>query len=148
MHLKNDAGDEFELRVAGYQFPDLEGLHDANWLNITINVAMSEKGSWTATDPCLETWELQELIEWFEAIRSDQPTKNEITFIEPNLHCKLVGDNVKSVQIFFELELRPEWARQRVSGSDLWVEFELTPENLDEIISSLTADLARFPIRK
>lgn len=59
----------FSLSIIGYQFPEIqEHTYDANWLLVAIDVT-SPHGSWQATDPSLETFELAALaawLKWFE----------------------------------------------------------------------------------
>lgn len=134
MRLKSDLGERVEFKILGYQFPDLlNEVYDSNWLMIQVAVD-HQRGYWKASDPALLTAEVEKLIEWFTAIHGDMPIRDSCSFIEPNL--------------YFELELRPEWAKpEHPDMRDLWVEISLTPKALDDIIESLTSQLARFPTR-
>jgi hypothetical protein len=52
----------FELRVAGYQFPDIESDEfDANWLVVEGLVAPADERAWKFRDPALLTWEVEGL---------------------------------------------------------------------------------------
>jgi hypothetical protein len=96
------------LTVLGYQYPAITDAEwDSNWLNIQIH-AQDERGSWTAIDPCLLTWDLAHLAEWFEAGASRQP-QQRIDFIEPNLAFEIaaIGDDDVTARVWFKLECRP-----------------------------------------
>ena len=57
-------GNELELRVVGYQFPDDDtDPWDSNWLLVSVRV-VSPAGTWEVVDPCLTTWEAKHLVRW------------------------------------------------------------------------------------
>ena len=65
MKLENSKGECFKLEIFGYEFPNiLDDKWDSNWLEIGIEVKHSEKGTWTASRPCLLTFEVERLIKW------------------------------------------------------------------------------------
>ncbi len=71
-----DGGTALELRVVGYQFPDLEAgadprdpdSWDSNWLVIDGSVRTAAGTSWSFQDPALTTWEVAELAAWLEHV--------------------------------------------------------------------------------
>ena len=66
MRLISSDGTNFNLTIAGYQYPHLETeLHSSNWLNIQIDIDGAQ-GRWRATAPCLLTYEAQRLADWLE----------------------------------------------------------------------------------
>jgi hypothetical protein len=61
MILKTIDGSEFELQIAGYQFPEIQDDEwDSNWLMIRV-MFYSETHKWEAVDPCLDTYEANDL---------------------------------------------------------------------------------------
>ena len=80
----------FELRVAGYQFPDIESDEfDANWLVVEGLVAPADERAWKFRDPALLTWEVEGLCNWLEAVASGQDVKESADFTEPNLRFEV-----------------------------------------------------------
>jgi len=71
-----DGGAAVELRVVGYQFPDLEAgteprdpdSSDSNWLVIDGSVRTAAGTSWSFQNPALTTWEVAELAAWLENV--------------------------------------------------------------------------------
>ncbi|SFS17097.1 hypothetical protein SAMN04487846_3449 [Microbacterium sp. cf046] len=86
MLLSSPTGDFVELSVDGYQFGHSSsastGGWDENWLQISGRVRWGAE-SWVFRDPCLTTWEAQELLGWFR--RTVESTPEGIDFTEPNL---------------------------------------------------------------
>ena len=148
MKLSEDENTEFELKIIGYQFPRLENEpYDSDWLNITICVK-HPRGSWTATDPSLMTDEVQDLIDWLEAIADGQTVDSDAYFTEPNLQFQLPDNDANKLRVYFDLECRPSWAKSTFKDDDeLWVEFSVTPEILRNTAKSLRLQLEKFPTR-
>jgi hypothetical protein len=152
MYLVSSNGSSFALTIVGYQFPHLaQEEYDSNWLNIHIDVATPEH-SWSATDPCLLTYEVARLAEWLEAIDQGKPVEYEIGFTEPCLWFRLAKTKlrgiVKSLRVHFELELRPEWARsEQMRKRDLFVEFPISEIDLQQAASALRTQLSDYPQR-
>ena len=87
MRLDSTNGHRFELRVIGYEFPNLEHDrygYDINWLLVRLTLTAA-KSRWTLTDPCLLTWELIALQDWLASIAAGDVKQRRITFIEPTL---------------------------------------------------------------
>ncbi len=139
-------GQEVELKILGYQFPtDIGNDWDANWLKIYVNVK-SNVGQWQAVDPCLTTWEFNQLIEWFSNLSKERNhNSSELTFVEPNLSLRVIDKSeFTSVQINFDLELKPESAYQ---DKEYFVIFQFSNEDLATIADELALELYKFPIR-
>lgn len=56
-------GGEFVLTVSGYEFPATPDGYDANWLITGVSVS-SKRSSWTASSPCILSWNLLSLTYW------------------------------------------------------------------------------------
>lgn len=147
MLLSGDDKNKIELKVIGYQFPQLEHEeYDSDWLRIQIHVT-HPRGTWISIDACLLTWETAGLANWLQAIANGQSVDEEESFMEPNLRFHLLDNNAK-LRLYFELECRPSWAPSDGAGmDDLWVDLDVDPQQLLNAAESLRADLERFPVR-
>lgn len=148
MKLIASTGTAFELKILGYEFPDLETeLYDSNWLVIQVHVS-HPRGVWTATHPCLLTYEVAQLADWLEQVGAGQKVRAQIYFIEPNLEFQLVnaGGKDEALRIYLGAELRPSWME-----SDIVCEHEvqfLTSEvDLVAAAEELRKQLQCFPQR-
>lgn len=138
-----------ELQITNYQFPDnLEGDWDSNWLNIYLKVD-SKVGKWQTIDPSLTTWEVQEIIDWFDQLSADkEPEYRLITFTEPNLSFELLNeptDNNKLIRMNFDLECRPNSA---IDDKEYFVDISADREELITIKKGLKDELNKYPERK
>ena len=143
-------GNELELQVVGYQFPDDDtDPWDSNWLLVAVRVA-SSAGTWEVVDPCLTTWEAKHLVRWLVNAAARDPAVAAATFSEPNLvvtaRSKPTDANRVLLRAAFQLELRPPWARGS-GGAELSVELDVGRAALARAAASLLADLVRFPQR-
>jgi len=137
----------------GYQFPEPTredippNRYDPNWLQVTIH-ATHANGSWSATQPCLLTWEFDKLIQWLSQIAAGQTVDTPLRFTEPNLGFVLAGENARILRVFIGHELLPDWhAAQFGKTSRLSLDFEFTPEDLATSINLLRAELEQYPAR-
>jgi hypothetical protein len=149
MRLKNAQGEELEITVAGYEFskldfeipPDEDTL---NWLNIILKAKHSQ-GTWTATSACLQTWELADLIQWFEQIAGNSADKGSVSFIEPCLNFQIIAKSPPIVQISMSAEFRPPWIKG--FWDSVSMDFSLDSDTATVIVNSLRAQLAQYPER-
>jgi len=135
-----------ELRIINYQYPEITvGGWDSNWLNIYIKV-QSRLGHWQAVDPSLTTWEVQRLINWFEALSSNiQHCDSYQEFTEPNLSFELLNENVtalRMLRIKFDLELRPQTANDDI---DYFVDCIVDNDVFKRLADDLKNELKNFP---
>src|SRR3712207_3835953 len=85
MLLRGREGNELELALVGYQFPDENtDPWDSNWLLVSVRV-LGPEGSWDVVDPCLTTWEAKRLVSWLIHAAAHDPASRPMTFTEPNL---------------------------------------------------------------
>lgn len=151
MLLRGAEGNELELAIAGYQFPDEErDPWDSNWLLVSVRV-LSPEGSWAVDDPCLTTWEAKRLVSWLVHAAAREPSAVPMTFTEPNLTVvagPVAADpNAVRVRASFALELRPPWARTAAGSDNLTVDLEVRRGDLARAAASLLTDLVQFPQR-
>ena len=138
-----------ELKISNYQFPDnQEGDWDGNWLNIYLKVD-SKVGKWQTIDPSLTTWEVQEIIDWFDQLSADkEPEFRLMTFTEPNLSFELLNeptDNNKLIKIKFDLECKPKSA---TDDKEYFVDISADRDELIAIKKGLIDELNKYPERK
>ena len=151
MILRSRDLSEFELRVSGYQFPDMESDEwDANWLIVEGRISPVDERAWEFSDPALLTWEVERLSNWLEALASGRPVEDGEDFVEPNLRFEVVGsdEDTITIRVYFELESRPSWFFADVAGmNDLWVDLLVDMDDLRAAVRALRGDLAKYPPR-
>ena len=138
-----------ELKIINYQYPNInDGDWDGNWLNIYLNVK-SKVGHWQTVDPSLTTWEVQELINWFDALSINlQPEYADMSFTEPNLSFELLNDfkaDKKTFRLKFNLESRPQSA---INDKEYFVDFIADNNELKKLSTDLKNELDKYPERK
>ena len=151
MLLRGAEGNELELAIAGYRFPDeARDPWDSNWLLVSVRV-LSPEGSWSVVDPCLTTWEAKRLVSWLVHAAAREPSSAPMTFTEPNLTVvagPVAGDpNAVRVRASFALELRPPWAHTVAGSDNLAVDLDVRRGDLARAAASLLSDLVEFPQR-
>jgi hypothetical protein len=160
MTLTNFQGDTLQLWIEGYQYLDLDGYHwDLNWLSVYVRW---QRGSeiWQACDPCLSTEEVLELADWFQALPTCQMTSTDITFMEPGLKFEwLVDQCLLRIYLREELDprrsdnlpslLQPVITKHSVTDDpeDFYLEFPLSPVNIQTQLKALHTMAAQFPVR-
>lgn len=145
MRIEHDAFC-FELRIVGYQFPELaEAQDDSNWLNVKI-VVNHPKGDWSAVDPALLTYEVSRLAGWLRAVGKGQLETREMGFIEPCLTFKVYsGGTADELKIELAHEFRPPWMKDIDHSAKL--SFHISEIDLSVAADSLDRQLAKYPRR-
>lgn len=118
---------------------------DVNWLNIRLSVRGPDR-SWTAIDPCLDTWEVARLAQWFEAIAAGNAVDCDAFFTEATVRFALLEDDPKKLRVYFW----PGWAPSdgaSTEDEDVFIECHASAEALHAAAASLRAQLKKFPIR-
>lgn len=138
-----------ELKIINYQYPEINDDNwDDNWLNIYLNVKC-KVGHWQTVDPSLTTWEVQELINWFDKLSKNSRSKyTNMLFTEPNLSFELLNDykaDSKTFRIKFNLEPRPQSASD---DKEYFVDFVADNNELKRISMALKSELNKYPERK
>ncbi len=147
MFLRGQEGNELELAVVGYQFPDDErDPWDSNSLLVSVRV-LAPEGSWEVVDPCLTTWEAQRMVSWLA--HTAHAPGGVLRFAEPNLTLTAHAAGLARVDVraCFALERRPPWARMAAGSDNLCVHLDVDRNDLVRAAASLLADLAAFPQR-
>jgi hypothetical protein len=148
MKLQGEDGAMFDLTIDGYQFPEIETDYwDSNWLMVRGQVN-HPRGNWIFRDPCLTTFELEQLAIWLDGVANGVANPADGYFTEPNLHFEYVTIPVPAIQVTFGYESAPPWLATddaRLDGAI--VRFPLALNDLRVVSRSLRADLVKFPIR-
>lgn len=121
MKLESLDGRYVELTVSGYEFaggpstPD-EPDWDANWLMIAGKVWDGDQ-SWAFHDPCMTTWEAQQLASWLRGlgnahpatVESADPEELRLYMTEPNVMFELnrTSEGITTLDVFFDAESQP-----------------------------------------
>ncbi|HLH26407.1 MAG TPA: hypothetical protein VK066_28130 [Chloroflexota bacterium] len=161
-----DGRQRLELSIVGYQFPDpwhpdyssRPGLvlhrvtpHDTDWNWLRIHIAVRNADiAWSAEDTALLTWEVEWLADWLEALAQGRTVKATRDFLEPCLAFRAAplpnGD--AQLRVYFGYELYPPGRLGPVADlSDVFLEFNLTSEQLRAASRILRAELSRYPAR-
>jgi hypothetical protein len=146
--LSNNKSNSLTLELVEYKYNIyVNNKFDANWLNVQIEVRHPD-GVWTAQDSCLQTFELENLLQWFETVKSHSKTIDALKFIEPNLEFHIIHNTSGTLlRVYFETIFRPQWASWNGIMKDLWLDFDLEELDLEEICKSIEAEIQRFPTR-
>ncbi|MGI8810763.1 MAG: WapI family immunity protein [Acidimicrobiales bacterium] len=151
MLLRGQEGNELEVGLVGYQFPEEErDPWDSNWLRVAVRV-LAPEGSWEVIDPCLTTWEAKRLVSYLIHAAAHDPAARPLAFTEPNLTVTARSRTSAPLRVHlracFALELRPPWARTAAGSDNLCVDLDVERGDLARAAASLLADLVRFPQR-
>ena len=154
LRFTDPEGLTFELDVVGYQYPaDVESPlpeFDLNWLMIHISARDHEGREWEAVDPCLLTWELEELARWLEVHSYDDKAFLLLDFTEPCLsfdiqHPDRLGQTVV-LNVHLSCELgAPEAGKN--SRSDVVLRFVLKEDDLMSAARQCQDLCGRYPHR-
>jgi hypothetical protein len=149
MRLETAGGHSLELRILGYQYPDMHTEdYDSNWLAVEGKVT-HPRGNWTFNDPCLLTYEASRLADWLGSFARGTPVSDEVRFIEPNISFRSVASPTgPRLRVYFELEARPPWApRDVVEDEHCWIDFPVSEFELHRAAASLHNQLKKYPQR-
>lgn len=151
MRLTSSTGDFIELDVVGYEFesmpPEEPDDWDANWLLVAGRVSSSGR-VWEFREPCLTTWEADDLLKFLH--RAPAAGHESIEFTEPNLSVEVVTNSPGAVTATFTF--RAEAAPPRTPHRKRWAEgtpVELSVSN-DALLTAADqweTQLKAFPAR-
>ncbi|MFT4076566.1 MAG: hypothetical protein QM647_13665 [Asticcacaulis sp.] len=132
------------LKIVGYQFPnEIRDAYDSNWLMVLGHAGIDGR-SWSFTDPCLLTTEVEALADWLVAVASGAASSQDCGFIEPNLYFKRSSPN--TIHVSFSLESRPPWAEKGDFETEYGFEVPVGPSFLT-MAERLRHQLEVFPKR-
>ena len=163
--LQNENGQKLKIEILDYEFPNIEDLggpmtqdqmdeleidkdYDANWLDVQFTCENATT-QWDAVDPCLLTWELEDLMTWFfnmaEAVDPENITTN-LFFIEPcfTLYQKRLDDDHYRVRFALSFEVAPP---NEAKGAEYYMDFNLSRKEIGSLANNIALALAEFPPR-
>lgn len=137
----------FGMAILRYESPQHRAPcdTDSNWLVVQGEVNRGND-SWTFTDPCLLTGELQQLIAW---LAQPPRAKSSICFTEPLLRFAWPTDATEPLTVQLRGEAVPE---RMLAGRARWdegitLDLIVSPQQLRTFASGLAEDLRRCPPR-
>ncbi len=164
MHLASEDEARIELCISGYQFPGIaargERDWDANWLRVSGVVTQAGRETWSFDDPCLTTWEAEQLGSWLGDVAAGTVPPVEfgtlqpgelLVFTEPNLAFGLearVADRLR-IRAHFSLEALPPWLQgaNRPDVFEHFISLDVSAAQLAQAAEDWTLNLTKFPRR-
>lgn len=146
MFLKSANGNEFSLEIVNYEFPNATDVFDSNWLLIKTSIKTKDN-IWTVTDPCLETYDIEDIIEWFSTlIQVNEPEEYLLVFTEPNINFRL--NSIKKLTIDFDVLLTHECTPPFSPDPNEYIlNMEVSKNEASLWINDLIRQLRKFPVR-
>jgi hypothetical protein len=141
----SDKDTSFELSLAGYQFPNaVNEPYDSNWLVVQLNL-VTPNGVWGISDPCLLTYDVSRLTNWFDKIDSGNFQEKECEFLEPVLSFSIIDNGEKKfLHIQFTQVAMPNWMQNQ---NEYYIEFLLSELDLKSASEDLQRQLEKYPQR-
>jgi len=138
-----------DLRIAGYQFPEMAGhgaaktdWDDANWLMIAGKVLADFGDAWSFMEPCMSVFEAQHLGNWLQQI-ADGERPDRLDFLEPCLAFTVEAGASPVVVVKFSHRA----SRSRRFDEPVGVAFALGTDDLAKAAVEWREEAARFPPR-
>jgi hypothetical protein len=145
MKLNSSNANSFELKIIGYEFPEIKNdYYDSNWLMVQIDI-VSSQGIWNATFPALLTFEVEQLANWLNSIDSIKDDPQGCALIEPYLDFQFTtkANGQQFLNVSLGMEMLPNW----VTSNEFEIEFPVHEIDLPQIAKDLRLELERFPQR-
>ena len=146
MRITSAAGDEFQLVIVRYQFPDVhEDRWESNWLIVNGTVAAAGE-KWVFTEPCVTTFELADLADWLDELVPNGAEPSAFEFTEPNLKFTYVPSR-RAVQLTLAHESAPTSMSELERRAGVTVEFPLSGQQTETFAAEIRQALHEYPIR-
>jgi hypothetical protein len=147
MKITSASGDEFQLVIVRYQFPDVhEDRWESNWLVVNGTVAAAGE-KWIFTEPCVTTFELADLADWLDELATDGSEPSAFEFTEPNLKFSYVPWPRRAVQLTLAHESAPSSMSDDERRAGVTVEFPLSVQQTATFAAEIRQALSEYPIR-
>jgi hypothetical protein len=150
MLLQDSDGSEFELGLIEDRLPEVQdGFGDASTLTLSFRVATPDE-SWEETSPCMNTFEIENLADWLEAVadadtgRAEHGEVAELDLLEPELNFAVIRDLGSEVvlRVGFHLENRPEeFGVDAPTDEAPYVDLRITRDHLRIAAAQLRGEL-------
>ena len=157
-------GKKIQIDIVNYEFPNREDTggipteeqleamggrdEDANWLDVSFD-CYDEKYKWSAIDPCLLSWELEDIMTWFVNLaegREEENTAPQMFFTEPcvGIFQKKLDDDNYRIRFALTYEVAPP---EEYKNGEYIMEFVVSRAELAQIADSVAMAAAAFPER-
>ncbi len=157
-------GKKIQIDILDYEFPNREDTggipteeqleamggrdYDANWLNVGFE-CYDEKYEWKTVDPCLLSWELEDIMTWFVNMAEGREENNnspQMFFTEPcvGIYQRKLDDDHFKFRFALAYEVAPP---EEYRNGEYYMDFVLSREELAAIADSIAAAAAAFPVR-
>jgi hypothetical protein len=166
MVLSREDGTTLRLTAYAYQFPQSIESEWDDWLQLLLE-ARTPEIRWRNSAPCMLTWELTGLADWFEQLLAGRQPPRSRSFVEPLLSFSVMPTDSGALAIraslgleFYPASILGEYADPHdipvaVAAEDWgadepddnYLDFPLSGLDLPAIGSALRAMLATFPVR-
>jgi hypothetical protein len=147
MRLTSASGDEFQLVIIRYQHPDVhEDRWDSNWLIVNASVVAGGE-RWGFTEPCVTTFELSDLADWFEELAEDGGQPASFEFAEPNLRVAYTPWPRPAVQLTLAHASAPPGMSEVERRTGATVEFSMSGSQAAALANEIRKALMDYPIR-
>lgn len=110
MLLSGRNGNEFELGLTRERLTDVQdGFGDSGWATVTWRAA-TDDDSWEESSPCVNRYELVNLVEWLESVAGEEGDSSSVDLLCAELRFSVVNRTAKglTLRIDFHLPDRPE----------------------------------------
>lgn len=157
MRLVSSDGDELNLSIVGYQFPDAEDPRQRFSWNMVEGDAVHGHQRWHFRWPALTCAEPPVLVRWLRAVAAwaevgpgggGGPAPAALEFTEPNLSFEVLDRSVATgvaLRVGLDLELRPPGATGARAGHPTFLTLRLRPGDLRRAAQELEVDIAQYP---
>jgi hypothetical protein len=147
MRITSASGEEFQLVIVRYQFPDVhEDRWESNWLIVNGTVAAAGE-KWAFTAPCVTTFELADLADWLDGLAANGTEPSAFEFTEPNLKFAYVPWPRRAVQLTLAHESAPASMSELQRRAGVTVEFPLSVQQTETFAAEIRQALSDYPIR-
>jgi hypothetical protein len=147
MRITSASGDEFQLVIVRYQFPDVhEDRWESNWLIVNGTIAAAGE-KWVFTEPCVTTFELADLADWLDELVANGTEPSAFEFTEPNLKFAYVPWPHRAVQLTLAHESAPASLSDVERRNGVTVEFPLSVQQTATFAAEIRQALDEYPIR-
>lgn len=146
--LHGDNGTRFTLSIENYQFPEILGDYDGNWLMMRGHV-VSPMGTWEFRDACLLTWEYAKLSSWFRTLDvSGAPTTCRFMELNLEFQYRTSADGQAMIVVLFDLHCSPPWQIEHASTLPAYeCEYPISLNDCRALADAIDAQLEKYPPR-
>jgi hypothetical protein len=154
MRLVGAGGDELELSIVGYQFPEADDPRQRFSWHVVEGRAVAGHERWSFRWPALTCDESPRLAAWLRTVAAGAdadaraPRPGALTFTEPNLSFEVLdqGHGLVMLRVGLDLEFRaPGAPATGGAGRPTVLHIEVGPDELRGAARELEADIARHP---